>query len=130
MELRLITPEDYELVREFLAGVGTTWAQRVGSPEQFSLMMSKTDRAVVAWDGPRVVGFARALCDGVSNGYLSTVAVADDQRGQGIGRKLIEKLIGNDRNITWILRASPGSERFWEKMGFKMSDSAMERVRS
>lgn len=130
MEFRPITPEDYELVREFLAGVGVTWAQRVSDPDRFRLMISKTDRTVVAWDGSRVVGFARALCDGVSNGYISMVAVAADQRGQGIGRKLVENLMSNDANITWLLRASPGSEKFWQKMGFEASGVTMERVRS
>lgn len=129
MEFRPITPEDYELVRQFLAGIGVTWAQRVGDPERFLLMISKTDRTVVAWDGPRVVGFARALCDGVTNGYISMVAVAAGQRERGIGRRLVESLMRNDANITWLLRASPGSETFWKKMGFETSGVAMERVR-
>ena len=127
MEFRAITPEDYELVRQFLAEVG--WQHRVSNPEQFRTMMEKTDRTVIAWDHSRIVGFARALCDGVSNGYISMVAVAADQRGQGIGRKLVECLIAEDLNITWVLRAGRGSGGFWEKMGFKGSEVAMERVR-
>ncbi len=127
MELRSVKPEDYEAVRQFLSEAG--WEQRVSDPERFRQMMLKTDRAVVAWDDSRVVGFARALCDGASNGYISMVAVAANRRGQGIGRKLIEYLMGDDRNITWILRAGRGSEAFWEKMGFKSSEVAMEKVR-
>jgi ribosomal protein S18 acetylase RimI-like enzyme len=127
MEFRSITPEDYETVRQFLVEVG--WQQRVGNPEQFRRMMEKTDRTVVAWDDSRIVGFARALCDGVSNGYISMVAVAAERRGQGIGRRLVEFLIGDDPGITWVLRAGRGSGGFWEKMGFKGSDVAMERVR-
>jgi predicted N-acetyltransferase YhbS len=127
MEFRTITPEDYETVRQFLVQVG--WQHRVGSPQQFRRMMEKTDRTAVAWDDSRVVGFARALCDEVSNGYLSMVAVATDSRGQGIGRKLVEWLINDDPNITWVLRAGRGSEGFWEKIGFKGSEVAMERVR-
>ena len=91
--------------------------------------MENTDRAVVACDGARVVGFARALCDGVSNGYVSMVAVAADRRGEGIGRKLIGSLTGGDREITWVLRAGRGSESFWEKVGFRKSEVAMEKVR-
>jgi GNAT superfamily N-acetyltransferase len=128
MEFKSITAEDCELVRQFLTKVG--WQHRVSDPEKFRRMIAKTDRTVVAWDGGRVVGFARALCDEVSNGYISMVGVSADQRGQGIGRKLVENLIGNDVHITWILRAGPGSEGFWEKMGFKGSEVAMERVRS
>jgi GNAT superfamily N-acetyltransferase len=127
MEFKSITPADYELVRQFLASVG--WQHRVNDPEQFRRMIANTDRTVVAWDGSRIVGFARALCDGVSNGYISMVGVAAEQRGQGIGRRLVENLIGNDVHITWILRAGPGSEGFWEKMGFKASGVAMERLR-
>ena len=128
MNLRSITPEDYELVRQFLAEIG--WERRIGTPEQFRKMMENTGRTVVAWDDSRVVGFARALCDEVSNGYISTVAVAADRRGQGIGRKLIERLIGDNLNITWVLRASPGSGGFWENMGFNRSEVAMERERT
>jgi GNAT superfamily N-acetyltransferase len=127
MEFRSITPEDYEAVRQFLVQVG--WQHRVGNPQQFRKMMEKTDRTAVAWDDSRVVGFARALCDEVSNGYLSMVAVAADSRGQGIGRKLVEWLIKDDPNITWVLRAGRGSKGFWEKIGFKGSAVAMERVR-
>jgi len=128
MEFRSITPEDYELVRQFLAEVG--WQHRVTDPEQFRRMMEKTDRTVVAWDDSRIVGFARALCDGISNGYISMVAVAPDRRGQGIGRNLVECLIEDDLNITWVLRAGRESEGFWEKIGFKGSKLAMERVRA
>ena len=128
MEFRSITPEDYELVRQFLAEAG--WQHRVSNPEQFCRMMEKTDRTVVAWDDSRIVGFARALCDGVSNGYISMVAVAADRRGQGIGRKLVECLIDDDRSITWVLRAGRESGGFWEKVGFKGSEMAMERVRT
>ena len=77
-----------------------------------------------------MVGFARALCDGVSNGYLSMVAVAEDRRGQGLGRELVRRLIGDDPDMTWVLRAGRGSEGFWEKMGFAASEIAMERTRT
>lgn len=128
MEFRSITPEDYEPVRQFLADMG--WQSRVSDPELFRRLIEKSNRTVVALDGARVVGFARALCDDVSNGYISMVAVAAERREQGIGRKLIESLIHDNPNITWVLRARPGSEGFWEKLGFTGSGMAMERVRT
>ena len=127
MEFRPVAPGDYEPVRQFLSEVGR--GQRVGDAEKFKKMMGNTGRAVVAFEGGRVVGFARALCDEVSNGYISMVAVAADVRGRGIGGELVQRLVGDDRGITWVLRAGRGSGGFWEKMGFKSSEVAMERVR-
>jgi predicted N-acetyltransferase YhbS len=128
MELRPITPEDFESVRQFLSEAG--WQQRVADPEKFRKMIEHTSRTLVALDGARVVGFARALCDEVSNGYISMVAVAADKRGQGIGLELVRQLIKEDAGITWILRAGRGSTGFWRRAGFKSSDVAMERVRT
>ena len=128
MEYRPITPGDYEPVRQFLAEVG--WQHRVADPEKFVRMLKHTNRAVVAVDGARVVGFARALCDEVSNGYISMVAVAPDMRGRGVGRELVRRLIKDSTGITWVLRAGHGSDGFWEKMGFQSSEVAMERLRS
>ena len=122
-----ISPDDYEPVRRFLSENG--WTYRVADPERFARMMQGADRTVVAWDGDYVVGFGRALCDGVSNGYLSMVAVAEDRRGRGTGRELVRHLMGDDPEITWTLRAGRGSEGFWRKMGFVTSEVAMERPR-
>ena len=127
MIFRSITPEDYASVRQFLTEVG--WRDRVSDPEKFKKMLQHTNRTVVALDGNRVVGFARALCDEVSNGYVSMVAVAADKRGAGIGRELVKHLIKDDTGITWILRAGRGSTGFWERVGVQSSGVAMERVR-
>lgn len=123
-----MSPDDYGLVRQFLSEMG--WHQRVADPEKFKAMMEGTSRTVVAVDGSRIVGFARALCDEVSNGYISMVGVAADKRGQGIGSELVRQLMREDPGITWVLRARPKSSEFWERMGFKPSEVAMERVRT
>jgi ribosomal protein S18 acetylase RimI-like enzyme len=128
MDYRPISPGDYEEVRRFLNAVG--WGHRVGDAVRFRALMEKADRTVVAFDGGRVVGFARALTDGVSNGYISMVAVASECRGRGIGRELVERLVGVDAGVTWVLRAGRGSAGFWEKLGFKPSEIAMEKVRA
>ena len=120
-------PNDYEQVRAFLSENG--WAHRVADAEKFAKMLDNSDLTVVAWDGVQVVGFARALCDGVSNGLLSMVAVAEDWRGQGIGREMVRRLMGSDAGITWTLRAGRGSEGFWRNMGFAVSGIAMEKTR-
>ena len=129
IEYRSIQPADYEAVRQFLAGLG--WERRVHDPLRFARMMERANRTVLALDAGRVVGFARALCDGVSNGYISMLAVAEDRRGQGIGREIVRRLTAEDEDgsVTWVLRAGRGSRGFWQKLGFTDSEIAMERTR-
>ena len=128
MEFRSISADDYEAVRQFLSEAG--WRRRVADPSKFEKMLEHTSRAVVAVEGSRVVGFARAVCDEASNGYISMVAVAESWRGRGVGRELVRRLVGDDAGITWVLRAGRGSAGFWEKMGFTPSEIAMEKVRA
>jgi ribosomal protein S18 acetylase RimI-like enzyme len=125
---RTVVPADYEAVRAFLASVG--WAERVTDSARFALMVEQASRSVVALQQGRVVGFGRAISDGVSNGYLSMVAVEPGMRRRGVGRHIVELLTGNDSGITWVLRAErEGSQGFWERLGFTHSTVAMERTR-
>jgi len=127
VEFRDARKTDLPAVRKFLAENG--WEKRVADEQRFQRMLGNASRTVLAMDKDRVVGFARALCDDASNGYIGTVAVAEDKRGQGIGREMVDRLMGDDPNITWVLRAGRGSEAFWKRMGFAVSSMAMERTR-
>jgi GNAT superfamily N-acetyltransferase len=127
MEYQPAHPDQYEAVRQFLSGLG--WKDRVRDPARFFRLMENSDRTVVAWDEGRIIGFARALCDDVSNGYISMVAVALDYRGKGVGRELVSRLMGEDRNITWVLRDGRNSAEFWRKLGFVPSHVALEKTR-
>lgn len=129
IEYQPIKPEDYDAVRQLLIDSG--WQTRVQDSVRFRKMMERADRTVVAFENSRVIGFARALCDDVSNGYVSMVVVAADKRGQGIGTEMVKRLIADDEdgNVTWVLRAGRDSGDFWRKLGFTESTIAMERVR-
>ena len=127
IEYRKAESQDLERLRQLLAESG--WEKRVADSDRFQKMIENAARTVVAVENAEIVGFARALCDEVSNGYIGTVVVAESKRGQGIGREMVDHLVGNDPNITWVLRAGRGSEEFWTKMGFSASAIAMERTR-
>lgn len=123
-----LQPRDAEAVRVFLAAHG--WSQRVGTAEQFAELVARSQRTAVKFVDGQVVGFARAITDGISNGYLSMVAVAPAHRRQGIGRALIEHIMGDDPKITWVLRAGrEGAAEFFAALGFEPSSAAMERLR-
>lgn len=107
------------------------WAHRVRDPAHFAALVQASQRAAVAESNGAVIGFARALSDGLANGYLSMVVVAPAFRGRGIGRALVEQLIGKDEQLTWVLRAGrEGAPGFFAKLGFSASATAMERRRA
>ena len=128
MQLRSTTASDVDAIHRLLLTNG--WAHRVGDVEELGRLISASQRAVVAVEDDEVVGFARAITDGISNGYLSMVVVAEQHRRKGIGQALVERLIGSEPNITWVLRAGrEGAAGFFSKLGFNTSTTAMERPR-
>ncbi|HEV2610221.1 MAG TPA: GNAT family N-acetyltransferase [Noviherbaspirillum sp.] len=130
MEIRDVKPFEIEPVRQFLCANG--WAHRVGNADEFAALVRASQRTAVAI-GPagEVLGFARAITDGMSNGYLSMVAVSPFQRRKGIGRRLVGHIIGSNSDITWVLRAGrDGASEFFEALGFTVSTIAMERSRA
>lgn len=128
MEIRNLLPEEIEAARQLLAAVG--WDSGVSSPEKFAQLVANSQRVAVAVDNGEIVGFARALCDDIACGVLSMVAVAPSHRRRGIGRALVRHIMGDNPDITWILRAARSSEAaFFGQLGFTPSMVAMEKRR-
>lgn len=129
MQVREITASDIEAVYRLLAANG--WAHRVPDEAYLARLVAASQHAWVAVLDGEIAGFARALTDGLSNGYLSMAVVAAPFRGRGIGRALVEHIVGADENITWVLRAGrEGAPAFFAKLGFVNSALAMERPRT
>ena len=127
IEYRTAEQTDFEAIRTFLVENG--WQERVADRRRFETMMKNASRTIVAFSDGKIVGFARALCDDASNGYIGTVAVAGDWQRQGIGTEMVHRLMGDNPNISWVLRSGRDSDEFWRKIGFVTSTVAMERRR-
>ncbi|WJK08884.1 GNAT family N-acetyltransferase [Pseudomonas fluorescens] len=128
ISIRDLLPTEVEATRQFLERHG--WGHRTGIAEHFAKLIQNSQRTAVALSGQQIVGFARGITDGLSNGYLSMVIVDGQHRRAGIGRALVEHVMGDNTDITWVLRAGrEGAEAFFASLGFETSVIAMERLR-
>ena len=128
LNVRDLQPAETQSVQQFLGQHG--WGHRTGSAEHFARLIEHSQRTAVAVQGERIIGFARGITDGLSNGYLSMVVVDEQHRRAGIGRALVEHIMGDNPDITWVLRAGrEGAETFFASLGFETSVIAMERPR-
>ena len=80
----------------------------------------------LAFEGDRIVAAGRAVADGVDCSYLCDIVVHPSHQGSGLGKELIQKLIGlSNGHRKIILYAVPGREPFYEKFGFRRMKTAM-----
>jgi len=74
----------------------------------------------------RMVGFGRAVSDGVGLAYLADVFVAPEHRGQGLGQRLVEVMIekGPGADFRWLLHTAD-AHGLYEKFGFRAPDETL-----
>jgi GNAT superfamily N-acetyltransferase len=77
-------------------------------------------------DAGHMVGFARAVSDGVALGYLADVFVLDVHRGKGLGRQLVKQMIeeGPGASFRWLLHTRD-AHLLYEEFGFSPPDGTL-----
>jgi N-acetylglutamate synthase len=125
---RTMTLNDYEAVYvlwKATPGIGLSDADSREGIEKF--LEANPGRCFVALDGEDLVGAVMCGCDG-RRGYLHHLAVRTDQRGQGIGRQLVEecmaalRAIGIDKAHIFVIKSNESGKVFWRKAGWQERD--------
>ena len=105
------------------------WA--LGRPrETVERLVRQSERVVGLYDHERLIGFCRAVTDGVAFVYLADVYVHPDYRGRGLSAELLREMIENgpyaDRK--WLLHTED-AHGLYEKFGFAAPNyKLMERL--
>ena len=94
-------------------------------PETLAAQVAGARWAIAAYDGDRLVGFARAISDGVRNAYIGSVMVDPGYQRRGIGRELIGRLMAGRDGIRWVLHARKEAKEFYAAIGFTPATDMM-----
>lgn len=79
--------------------------------------------------GDGLVGFARAVSDGVALAYLADVFIAPGHRGHGLGARLVAAMVdeGPGADFRWLLHTADAHD-LYRRFGFVEPDyTVMER---
>ncbi|GHO98217.1 N-acetyltransferase [Reticulibacter mediterranei] len=109
-------PIEPEMVRKLYDAVGW-WPER---EEQEIAAVLSGDLAIGAWDGERLIGFARVISDHRLHAYIDDVMVHPDYQRQGVGRQMLTKLLAALQHIETItLFCQPELREFYRQSGFR-----------
>ncbi|GAA0743254.1 GNAT family N-acetyltransferase [Gaetbulibacter jejuensis] len=93
--------------------------------ERIQKMFENSNLIVTAWDNNLLVGISRSITDWVWSCYLSDLAVRNDYKKRGIGRKLINLTKSKVSEQSMILLLSvPTALEYYPKVGFKKQKSS------
>ena len=117
---------DFEVVWQYLStdAYWGTWRTR----EQVRSQLDSAWRLVGAYDDGALVGFARAVSDGVGIAYLADVFVLPAYQGKGLGTAIVRRMIdeGPGADLRWML-FTRDAHGLYEKFGFGPPENALER---
>lgn len=108
------------------------WPKETNNPERISQILKSSHCFVLATSDKEVAGIGRALSDKTGDAYIHDVTVKKKFRKQGLGRKIVKKLIDRLKSdgLTWVaLIAENNSHPFYEKEGFKIMEHSVPMFR-
>ncbi len=120
-----VTP--HELQRLFAQ---TTWAEH-RTLAGIKTMLNHTPVSVAARSEGVLIGFARAITDGIYRALIDDVVVDNRWRGHGVGQELIRRLLEQLSAVEQVrLNCRAELVPFYERMGLQLDTSPQMRVAS
>lgn len=112
---------NWQEVRNILKAVGMSYVDEELHKKSFE----NSYTVVFIFHEEKLIGFGRAISDGLRQSAIYDVAILPEYQGLGIGKLIIENIVNNTPTCNFILYASPGKEGFYENLGFKKLKTGM-----
>ena len=112
---------DWPLVADTLEKVGMAHFE----PDAHRRAFEASHTVVFAYHGGRLVGFGRAISDGVYQAAVYDVAIQPEFQGKGLGRAIMTNILSRVSHCNVILYASIGKEAFYRTLGMRTMKTGM-----
>jgi len=104
------------------------WPER--RPEDIAAVLAKSP-AAGAWDGDRLIGFARVVTDGRFHAYVEDMIVRERYRRRGVAAQLLSTMLAElPKAVVWTLFCSPELVAVYESAGFQRTDQIVLHKRT
>jgi ribosomal protein S18 acetylase RimI-like enzyme len=112
---------DWKAVSETLKCVGMAYDE----PDVHRRAFEASHTTVFVYHADRLIGFGRAISDGVYQAAIYDCAVLPEFQGKGIGTTIMKNILPRISHCNVILYASPGKEGFYQTHGFRKMKTGM-----
>ena len=99
-------------------------------PEKLRRAFEASFAVVYVFDDHKLIGLARALCDGEYQAAIYDVVLLPEYQGRGLGAEIMDRLCAQLPVENIILYAVPGREGFYKGLGFRGMRTAMAKLNS
>ena len=98
----------------------TFWAKS-RSISDLKKCLANSDIVVSLWVGNEIVGFGRALTDGIYRGVLWDIVIDQNHQGKGFGSLIVKKLLSSKKikNTKKIYLMTTNKKLFYSQFNFK-----------
>ena len=92
-------------------------------PEKLKVAMLNSHAVFSAWDGDKLVGLMNCLSDGIMTAYFHYLLVRPEFQNQGIGKELVNLMIGAYKDYARKVLIAYGEEiGFYQRCGFEIGE--------
>ena len=115
----------WKIVSQTLKEVGMAFYE----PHVHKKAFDASHTSIFVFHSGRLIGFGRAISDGVYQAAIYDVAVIPEFQGRGIGTTIVKNILSKLPSCNFILYTMPGKEDFYRKLGFRKMKTGMASFR-